>query len=381
MHYSVDKDRDVNVEKFYLDIETLDLGYNRNHEKWIDYEFRERVEYKKIFDIHECSGDLGSMLEILIHKGMRMDVLDAILIDLVRNKVNSSGESFKFLSTKFLPVYGENPASRDYQPEVSFIPHIDKSRDTVIAPLLQNRHLYLAVFHSVAKKVHVYDSSWHWLTFETRVVQIKRLLISIYPDCNNKWTFYFMKKCAQQIDDKSCGIYVMYYVENILKRLPSANSKPLTESDISQRRKNIVVKLLQTTETNRDNRDKRETTKIFYKHPPTLASHKKLIDQKRNKQTTPKNKAKVVDKVFRSIRGRAGMNNSVPPSPTASTSSSIDSGYNTQKSNDTTCPSTSRKEPVRKLKRAHKPLDVPHVSIYYYHTIKLVSINNLIICT
>lgn len=45
-----DQDDDVNIEKYYLDIEVLsgiDFGYNRNQKAWINNEFAERVEYKK----------------------------------------------------------------------------------------------------------------------------------------------------------------------------------------------------------------------------------------------------------------------------------------------------------------------------------------------
>lgn len=231
-------------------------------------------DYSSLFRVDNVEDDLHSILSVLGGDKMTSDVLDAYLmlcIDEYYNKVNAvncnladrakyklrSGKSKKFnrdinyqyLSVRFMPVKKRDQCLNSLQPDMDYFPSFvhDEEDCVLLAPQYVDKHFYLAVINFKKRSVQVHDSSWHFLPMELRTAQLQTILKAVAEDWD-EWKIHFVKKSAPQLDEYSCGVFTIFYAENLVKGLPAAkNCRKLSKVRIEKIREEICRRLLSTT--------------------------------------------------------------------------------------------------------------------------------------
>lgn len=206
---------------------------------------------------------MHSILDLLTGQKITTVILDAaiaLLVEQVRKQDNkfkrkSSQEpaQFEHLSLQFLPVFARDQCIDTIEANMRFLPSLTKNT-VLIAPIFTCKHFYLAVFDFRTHHIRVYDSCWHFVSLDHRSNQVMRMLKYLVNDIARSsvtqvWTITFMENCCQQIDEYSCGSYVIKFAKNELEGKQENQSTVLTKTDLLEIRRNVVANLLSSTKT------------------------------------------------------------------------------------------------------------------------------------
>lgn len=218
-----------------------------------------------LFRVRYAEDCLHSILDVLNGGKTRWSVLDAYLMLILdqydhhrpssertlRSTSRKSTEvtpTYRLLSVRFLPVKNKNQCLETLKPNIKFPPitPVDSDNLILLAPQHAHKHLYLAVLDFDKKLAQVFDSCWHHLPMKVRQEQVQTVVKLITPNWK-EWRVHFTQKCSQQPDKYSCGVFVIYFAQNIMRALTGKNCKKVGKTEVARMRMQICRELLSTT--------------------------------------------------------------------------------------------------------------------------------------